>query len=264
MKLLINEPALQTLPTLATKLGLNEAIVLQQLHFRLSNSPLRYGGYTWFLHTYSKWQKQFPFWSERTISRIFLALENQGIIVSTQHYNEMKINKTKWYRIDYDVLYAVLGCQTDLLDESDCQLPSVSILSKVEQDLDASDLKDLKKEEKKNNVPIISEIVSYLNQKAKTAFRVNNKATKRLINGRLSEGYTLQDFKTVIDRKVLQWLANPEMKPYLRPSTLFSPTNFENYLNDSTNTQVPKKNTTIQPIVLDFDAGEEEEDKQLS
>ncbi|WP_390291863.1 hypothetical protein [Ureibacillus sp. GCM10028918] len=44
----------------------------------------------------------------------------------------------------------------------------------------------------------------------------------------------------------------------MRPSTLFSPTNFENYLNESTDTQTLKSNTSVQPIVLDFDAGEED------
>ncbi|MFC7688137.1 conserved phage C-terminal domain-containing protein [Ureibacillus sp. GCM10028918] len=78
------------------------------------------------------------------------------------------------------------------------------------------------------------------------------------MNGRLADGYKLEDFKKVIDTKVLQWLPRPDMKPFLRPSTLFSPTNFENYLNESTDTQTLKSNTSVQPIVLDFDAGEED------
>lgn len=122
---------------------------------------------------------------------------------------------------------------------------------------------DLKKEEnKENNVVLVAEVINYLNHKAQKEFRTDNKATVRLINGRISEGYTLEDFKRVIDIKVQQWLTNPNMKQYLRPSTLFSPTNFENYLNEMMDTQ-PQETTEhpiIQPIVLDFDAGEEEYD----
>lgn len=259
MNLLINEPALQTLPTLAVKLGLNEAIVLQQLHFRLSHSPLRYGGYTWYHHTYAKWRQQFPFWSERTISRIFLGLENQGIIVSTQHYNEMKINKTKWYRIDYDVLQDIMGSQVVLLEEQDCQQPTAQRVEEVGHEVAASDLKDFKKEERKEkNVAFVFEVIQYLNQKTNKKFRANNKATIRLINARLREGFTLKDFQTVIDKKVQQWVENPEMNHYLRPSTLFNATNFENYLNESTYTQPQKTNPRMQPIVLDFDAGEDD------
>ena len=259
-KFLINEPHLQTSPTLAAKFGLNEAIVLQQLHFRLSNSPLKYGGYTWYHHTYAKWQKQFPFWSERTISRIFVGLENQGLIVSTQHYNEMKINKTKWYRIDYAVLNAVLESQIDLLAEPKRKQATNKKSRELASNLETSDLKDLKKDIKENNVRFVFEVINYLNQKTQKEFRANNSTTNRLINGRLAEGYKLEDFKKVIDIKVRQWLARPEMKLYLRPSTLFSPTNFENYLNESNNAkpQLPKGNIARQPIILDFEAGEED------
>ncbi|MFC7686246.1 conserved phage C-terminal domain-containing protein [Ureibacillus sp. GCM10028918] len=260
MKPIIDEPFLLIVPpSLAVKIGLNEAIVLNQLHYRLSQSPLKSGGFTWYHHTYTKWQNQFPFWSERTIVRIFLSLENQGIIVSSQHHNAMKINKTKWYRIDYDVLHAVLGCQIDNTIVPDFQEPTTKVVTTDAQHLAPSDLKELIKEEvKEKHVDFVFEVVNYLNKKTNKEFRASNKATKRLINGRLSEGYTLKDFQTVIDRKVHHWLTNPEMKPYLRPSTLFSATNFENYLNEPTNTQSSKANTGIQPIVLDFDAGEED------
>ncbi len=259
MNLLIEDVHLLVSPKIARILGLNEALVLQQLHYKLLHSPLKGGGFTWYFHTYANWQEQFPFWSESTISRIFLGLEKQGYIVSTQHYNFMKINKTKWYRIDYDVLYAALGNQIEFSVQEDCQLPTMQISGNVPRELMPSDIKEFKKEEiKEKNVDFAFEIINYLNQKANKEFRVSNKATKRLINARLSEGYTLDDFKTVIDRKARQWLTEPEMKQYLRPSTLFSPTNFENYLNETTDTKPPKLNTSVKPIVLDFEAGEED------
>ncbi|ARF70382.1 hypothetical protein B7C51_19285 [Paenibacillus larvae subsp. pulvifaciens] len=83
-------------------------------------------------------------------------------------------------------------------------------------------------EEKNNNIPF-SEIVDYLNQKAGTKYRVNTKATQRHISARWKEGYKLDDFKTVIDKKVQEWKGT-QMEQYLRPETLFG-TKFESYLN---------------------------------
>lgn len=75
-----------------------------------------------------------------------------------------------------------------------------------------------------------SEIIPYLNEKTNRRYSVLNKATQRHINARLSEGYTVDNFKTVIDKKTREWLNDPKMDPYLRPQTLFAG-NFESYLN---------------------------------
>lgn len=77
--------------------------------------------------------------------------------------------------------------------------------------------------------PVVSEIVSYLNQAVGTSFKPTTKNTQTLIRARLKEGFTLDDFKTVIDHKTGEWLNNSEMSGYLRPQTLFSP-KFESYL----------------------------------
>lgn len=78
-----------------------------------------------------------------------------------------------------------------------------------------------------------AEVISYLNQKAGTAFKVNSKDTRKHIKARFDEGFTVEDFKTVIDHKVTEWGSNPDMAQYLRPSTLFG-TKFESYLNQKT------------------------------
>ena len=49
---------------------------------------------------------------------------------------------------------------------------------------------------------------------------------------RLAEGFTIDDFKKVIDVKCAQWLNDPNMKKYLRPETLFKASHFESYLNE--------------------------------
>lgn len=89
--------------------------------------------------------------------------------------------------------------------------------------------KDILSDSTKSNKPY-EEIIQYLNQQTKKEFR-NTKANQTLINGRLKDGFSVDDFKTVIDIKTSEWLNDPKMNEYLRPKTLFSPSNFEGYLN---------------------------------
>lgn len=75
----------------------------------------------------------------------------------------------------------------------------------------------------------IKEAVSYLNSKAGTKYRHSADKTKKLIRARLKDGFTLNDIKKVIDKKVDEWLKT-DMSKYLRPETLFG-SKFESYLN---------------------------------
>ena len=77
----------------------------------------------------------------------------------------------------------------------------------------------------------IKDIVEYLNKKAGTHYKPDSKETVKHIQARLNENYTLEDFKIVIDKKCAEWLNDPKMCQFLRPSTLFSPSKFEAYLN---------------------------------
>src|ERR1051326_3092369 len=85
-KLLINEPPLQVLPSLAVKFGLNEAMILQQIHYWLQDNRngVEKNGKRWIFNSYKEWHKQFPFWSERTIQRAFLNLETSNALLSRQ------------------------------------------------------------------------------------------------------------------------------------------------------------------------------------
>ena len=86
-----------------------------------------------------------------------------------------------------------------------------------------------KKKEKDNN--IYSLVIDYLNKKASTNYRASTKNTQSFINARVKEGYTVEDFKKVIDSKSREWLGT-DFEKYLRPATLFG-TKFENYLNEA-------------------------------
>jgi uncharacterized phage protein (TIGR02220 family) len=83
----------------------------------------------------------------------------------------------------------------------------------------------------KKNVSIpYQEIVDYLNQSCGTHYRADNKETQRHIRLRWKDGFTLDDFKKVIDNMASKWLGDDKMSSYLRPSTLYS-NKFESYLN---------------------------------
>ena len=69
MSLLIQEPPLQVLPSLAVKLGVNDAIILQQIHYWLLRSNFEFDQKKWVYNSLKDWQKQFPFFSEDTIFR---------------------------------------------------------------------------------------------------------------------------------------------------------------------------------------------------
>ena len=107
-KLLINEQPLQVLPSLANIIGLNEAIILQQLHFFLRISRNKIGGQSWVYNTINDWQAEFSFWSVKTVQRTIDNLEKSGLVVSTDKFNKMKMDKTKWYTIDYQKLSEIL------------------------------------------------------------------------------------------------------------------------------------------------------------
>lgn len=88
-------------------------------------------------------------------------------------------------------------------------------------------------------------IVEYLNEKAGTKYRAKAEKTKRLIHARLAEGFTADDFKTVIDKKCTEWMGT-EWEKFLRPETLFG-TKFESYLNAKTRKEVTKGGTAENP-----------------
>ncbi len=74
------------------------------------------------------------------------------------------------------------------------------------------------------------EIVAYLNAKTGKHFKADSAANVRFINSRIKEGYTIDDFKKVIDNKTAEWKGT-EQDQYLRPETLFTASHFESYLN---------------------------------
>jgi hypothetical protein len=86
---------------LIRRVGLEEALVLQQIHYWLRpsrNKNVRDGKH-WVHNTYAQWQKQFPFWSVKKIQRIFKTLEREGFLHSVTRHTCW--HKTKFYTLNY-------------------------------------------------------------------------------------------------------------------------------------------------------------------
>lgn len=94
------------------------------------------------------------------------------------------------------------------------------------------------KERSKDSIPY-EDIISYLNEKVGKSFKHKTAKTRSLIKARFKDGFTIDDFKQIIDIKAAQWLNDSHMNQYLRPETLFG-TKFEGYLNENNrNTKLP-------------------------
>ena len=91
------------------------------------------------------------------------------------------------------------------------------------------------------------DIVEYLNKKANKNYKHNSDKTRRFIDARLNEGFTLEDFKKVIDNKCRSWLNDERMNQYLRPETLFG-TKFESYLNETPVSVKDISEKVVEPI----------------
>lgn len=87
-----------------------------------------------------------------------------------------------------------------------------------------------------SNVNVYVNVINKLNELTNSNYNYKSKETQKLINGRLQEGYTEEDLIMVVEKMCYYWNKQKEkggkdMTEYLRPSTLFRPTNFENYYN---------------------------------
>lgn len=112
----------------------------------------------------------------------------------------------------------------------------------TDSDTDSDSITDNKKKDKIDNKDTIKRIIDYLNDKCGTRYSHKTEKTIGYINARLESGYTEDDFYTVIDKKCEDWIGT-EFEKYLRPSTLFTPTNFESYINQKiTNQNNSKEN----------------------
>lgn len=104
------------------------------------------------------------------------------------------------------------------------------------------------------------EIIEYLNLKTGSKFKPTTKPYVQAIRSRLKEGYTVDDFKTVIDKKCREWKGT-KLEKYLTPKTLFAPSHFDTYLNSNETaamTDTEKKVAELNALIDAVERGTDE------
>lgn len=107
-KLLFDEAPIVVDRVMAKAIGLNEALVVQQLHYWLMHNKKKkqnfHDGRYWTYNSIKIWhEEEFNFLSYDTVKRTFAKLEKKGILI-TGNYNKDKRDRTKWYSIDHEKL----------------------------------------------------------------------------------------------------------------------------------------------------------------
>lgn len=158
-KLLINEYPLQALPSLAVAIGLNEAIMLQQVHYWLNHAKKEHDGQMWFYKSYEDWQKQdFPFWSITTIRRVAKSLKDKNLLLSEQladnsfdRRNYYSINRIELAKIEAIITSKPYKSDMSNMDTSQCPKDDLQVSNMDTSDMSNMDTslreqKDLNKE----------------------------------------------------------------------------------------------------------------------
>ena len=93
------------------------------------------------------------------------------------------------------------------------------------------------KNEEKEKKETCREVIEYLNAKIGKSYKWQTDSTQKLINARISDGYTPDELKRVIASQWEEWEGG-KYEMYMRPSTLFQASKFEGYLQ---NASIPTK-----------------------
>ena len=183
-------------------------------------------------------------WSRHKVSTFLKTLENDNMIL-TEKDNKRTLITVVNYSVYQDADFEV-GHQTDIDGTSRGH----------QKDTNNNDKND-KNDNKDIYINNIKYIVEFLNQVCGTHYKASTDNTKKHIRARLCEGYTVEDFKTVITKKHNEWKDNPKMVKYLRPDTLFG-SKFESYLN-----QIDKGVKQSDRRMADTITGDAERDREI-
>ena len=211
---------------IAEKYGINAAVLLENLGYWIkqneANETNFFDGYYWTFNSRRAYKEMFPYMSERQIDTAFHKLIEDGLVI-TGNYNKLAYDRTLWYALTQKgkCILHFDGMEADVLQNGQSQ--------------NVEPIPNINTDKNKNINTDIKYIVDYLNQKAGTKYRASTDATAKHIKARLNDDFNLEDFYTVIDKKVAEWKGT-DMEKFLRPQTLFG-TKFESYLNQKTNNQ---------------------------
>ena len=205
--------------------GVHAAILLNNIAFwcekNAANDVHNHDGHYWTYNSKKAFSELFPYMTARQIDYALKQLIDAGILI-TGNFNANAYDRTLWYAVT-KMGYSILqNCEMERTPVLNGKNTSVEPIPDINSDQKQTD-------KKLDNKKIYVEIVDYLNSAIGTQYRAETAATKKHIAARLNEGFTVDDFKTVIDKKAAEWRGT-EMEKYLRPETLFG-TKFESYLN---------------------------------
>ena len=200
--------------------GVNCAVILQNIWHWIKKNEANgvnfYDGNYWTYNSTKAFSSLFPYLSAKQIETALKKLRDEGII-QTGNYNAVKYDRTLWYAITEKGKSILLTGEMEIPAEEN-RIPS-----------EGEPIPYINTDRNADNKPY-KDIVSYLNEKVGKNYKPTSKQIQRLINARMNDGFTLEDFKTVINNMCAKWLHDTKMHEYLRPSTLFG-TKFEEYLN---------------------------------
>lgn len=200
--------------------GVNCAVILQNIHHWVKKNEANginfRDGYYWTYNSTKAFQALFPYLSQKQIETALKKLRDEGVII-TANYNEMKYDRTLWYAITEKGKSILLTGEMETPQKGNGNPP------------EGEPIPNKKPDSKTPDINAYKDIVDHLNEKAGTNYRATTEKTKALIHARMAEGFTVDDFKIVIDKKCAEWRGT-DMEQYLRPETLFG-TKFEGYLN---------------------------------
>lgn len=248
MSLLLKTQPLVISPILAERIGLNEAIVIQQICYWLqeTTSGVEYAGRKWVYNSIDAWKSQFPFWSYDTVKRTLTSLKKLGL-VDTKQLNKSKHDRTNFYSINWN---SELLSDEGKLHSSKSAKPTLSNSAKPHSSIWAkcTDLTETTTEittenktlcqvpaETDREVQITDDaklVLQHLNQLTNRRWQVS-KSSLSGIRGRLNEGFTAEQLILTVDYMVEKWRNDEEMCDFLRPTTLFQPTKFPGYQGSS-------------------------------
>lgn len=129
MSLLFNkEDILLVNRRLAAIVGLNEAIVLQQIHYwvKKKGGGIEHQGVRWVFNSLERWQEQFPFWSQDTVKRALAALKSKGL-VRVEKLSDVGRDRTNYYTIDYKQVALLEEGILPRCSSADCTNASVQV-----------------------------------------------------------------------------------------------------------------------------------------
>ena len=214
MTYLFNENPVVIDRELATVIGLNEAIILQQMQYWIKKSEHKFDGKVWVYNSVSQWKKQFPFWSESTIDRTIRSLDKLGLLF-IGNYNRDRRDRTKWYSINYSQLDSIMKnafSQNDECNLSNCD----NAISQNDPMQDVNLTKPLPKTTTKITTKITTDIIADKPQKKKRACQISDDfdpVTVKPKNVRLEVWKNWIDYRSKIGKKLQpqSWIKQSQM-----------------------------------------------------